>query len=130
MLKRAVTLLVIAVMVGGSCPASKGAVTYTNADSGKTIQLKRGSCISIVLEGNPTTGYTWELGSKLPPIIKQIKKPEYRSNSKMIGAGGRYTFQFKAIKPGKGIIKLVYHRSWEKNIPPARTFVLNITVID
>lgn len=130
MIRRIFILLLIAIFAGGNCPISKDPVQFTEADSGKTVQLKVGTCLNISLEGNPSTGYMWYAGTKIPPVLKQVKQPLFKPKSKLIGSPGILVFQFTAVRPGKGTLKLIYHRSWEKKIPPARTFVLNITVID
>ncbi len=130
MIKRIIILLLIALVVGGSCLASNEAVQVTGADSGKKIQLKTGALLTVSLEGNPSTGYMWCAGAKIPPVLKQVKQPAFKPNSRSIGSPGVFLFQFKAARIGKGKLKLIYHRSWEKKVHPARTFDLNITVFD
>ena len=130
MLRRSAALLLASLMLCGFGTVLKDQVDLTETDSGKTIEMKVGSCLNVVLEGNPTTGYTWEITSKDSPVLKKVKAPEFKPQSKLIGSGGKFTFQFKAARSGKAALKLVYHRSWEKKVPSERTFQLNITVID
>jgi inhibitor of cysteine peptidase len=123
-------ILIVAILVFSMFTGSYGrSVTYTEADSGKTVQLKVGNSIIIVLDGNLTTGYSWGIAPNLPSIVKLTKEPEFSTSSELIGAGGKYTFQFTAVKPGKDVIKLVYRRIWEK-IKPIKTCYIKITVID
>jgi inhibitor of cysteine peptidase len=127
MIKKLAVLLSISLLL---CGFSWTTLKLTEKDSGRTIKAKAGTCISICLEGNPTTGFTWESIYKVSPVLKRMKEPEFRSNSKLIGSGGKFTFQYKAARHGRTTLMLVYRRSWEKNIPPAKTFKLDIAVID
>ena len=129
-LRRTAALLLISLMLCGFCPTCKNPIKLTKADSGKTVEMKIGNCLNIVLEGNPTTGYIWEEASRMSPVLKQYKRMEFVPQSKLIGAGGKYTFYYKAIARGSRELKLVYHRPWEKKALPIRIYQLNITVID
>jgi len=122
MIKKCIVLLLFSFIISGcGAPAS-----FTMADFGKTVQLRTGASINIILEGNPTTGYTWEI-SKLPSIIKQTKEPDYKVGSNLTGAGGKYTFYFTAVQSGKGMLELIYRRPWEK-AEPINAFYLNIDI--
>ncbi len=101
----------------------------TLEDSGKTIQLPPGGELEIVLEGNPTTGYSWTVEECGPDVLSCIGEPRYTSDSQLIGAGGVYQFVFKAESVGSGMLKLIYHRSWETNVPPEKTFCLLVNVV-
>ena len=50
------------------------------------------------------------------------------SSDGMVGAPGRQWWLIKGVKPGQAIIRLVYHRPWEKDTPPARQAVFTIDV--
>ncbi len=118
--------MVFLMLCGLACSPKKQ-IEITASDSGKNIELKSGGCFNIVLEGNPTTGYTWDAAVDTSQVLKQIKDPEYRSKSKLIGSGGKFTFHYKAVRSGKTELKFAYRRRWEK-LAPARTFDLKITV--
>jgi inhibitor of cysteine peptidase len=90
--------------------------------------MKIGGCLNIVLVGNPTTGYIWEEASRMSPVLKQYKRMEFVPQSKLIGAGGKSTFYYKAAARGSTQLKLVYHRPWEKKVPPLRIFAVKVTV--
>ena len=61
-------------------------------------------------------------------IIKLVGEPGFNSDSKLMGAGGIKTFTFEAQGSGKTVIKLVYHRSWETDVPPEKEFEIVIEV--
>jgi inhibitor of cysteine peptidase len=107
---------------------SKG-IELTDADNGKTIKVVVGKPLTIALEGNITTGYGWQTGKIDGASVRAEGKPEYAAKKHpagMVGVGGTFVFRFKAVKPGKSEIKLVYLRPWEKDTPPAKSFVVKI----
>ena len=103
-----------------------------NADSdGKTITLKVGDFFDITLPENASTGYSWEAIGGLGGVVEQLGKPDFHSNSSnknLVGAGGTATYHFKAAGLGTTALKLVYHRSWEKDKQPAKTFQVTVVV--
>ena len=113
-----------------SAPAGDAA-TYTADDDGKTITVIDGKSIVVQLEGNITTGFSWELKSLKGESLKQTGKIQYVSNEahkRFAGGPGKFFATFKAVKAGSGTIELVYIRPWEKNTPPNKTFTLTIKV--
>lgn len=88
------------------------------SDNGKTNSIASGAEIEITLEGNPTTGYEWDVVSfstnSLQPIgAGQYRPAEQSAGRPRAGAGGQFLFKFKAVKPGESNVKMVYRRSWE-----------------
>lgn len=120
-------MCLVSLMLCVAGPVCAQAINLTETDSGKAIEMKFGDRITIILAGNPTTGYIWETASNISPVLKQSKRPEFKPQSRLIGAGGEYTFCYQAAARGTRELKLVYHRSWEKKAP-ARTFRLKVTV--
>ena len=103
-----------------------------NADSdGKTAVFKVGDRFDLTLPENATTGYGWEVVDGLGGVVRQLGEPKFRSNgpdTKRVGVGGTVTYHFKATGVGTTLLKLVYHRRWEKDKPPLKTFQLTVTV--
>jgi len=99
------------------------------ADNGKTVEVKAGDQIVIALEGNPSTGYTWEAKDLDASMFQQIGETEFKSsNPGLIGAGGTLTLTFKTLKAGTSALTLIYHRPWETDVAPVNTFMVNVTV--
>jgi len=121
------TLLVLAI----GCSTSKE-VKVVASVSGSQIELKKGQTLVFTLESNPTTGYQWEVIECEESILQQKGKAEFKSsdtrNPPPSGKGGTETFRFDAQSTGKGTLKLVYHRSWEKEVEPLKTFTLQVKV--
>ena len=103
-------------------------VKLTKVDAGKSVEIAQGGTLEIALEGNPTTGYTWEVGSGDEKILKLEGEPDFKAESDAVGAGGMMTLKFKAESAGKTELKLVYHQPWEETQEPAETFDVSVTV--
>lgn len=69
--------------------------------------------ISITLESNPTTGYSW-IFSIDENHIKLVSK-DFLLKSYVVGASGTEKFIFKAIKEGETNIVMSYKRPWENS---------------
>jgi inhibitor of cysteine peptidase len=96
--------------------------------NGSSVTLEKGQQMVLKLESNPTTGFDWEIVGLGPAILKQVGEVEYKSDSMLIGSGGVDTWTFEAVGSGQMNLQLIYHRSWEKDIPPIETFDLDVTV--
>ncbi|MFH1103777.1 MAG: protease inhibitor I42 family protein [Actinomycetota bacterium] len=99
---------------------------FTAADQGRSIELGVGESFSVVLDGNPTTGYGWQVDG-IDESVLSTTDPEYRSDSNLIGSGGQYTFTFTGVAAGQTQVRLVYLRPWEQ-AEPLETFGLTVTV--
>lgn len=104
------------------------AQTLTESDDGKTVTLNKGDALVIKLDGNPTTGYGWQLSDFDQSVLKSDGDPDYKSDSLMTGSGGRYTYHFTAGDPGEVVLTFSYLRSWEKDTPPYKTFTVTVDV--
>jgi inhibitor of cysteine peptidase len=104
-------------------------IKITKVDDGKTIDVKVGGEIVIELEGNPSTGYTWETKDMDVSLLQQVGETAFKSsNPGLIGSGGTLTLTFKALKTGKATLTLIYHRPWETNVAPQSTFIVTLAV--
>jgi inhibitor of cysteine peptidase len=118
----AVLIIVAVLMVRGP-----GEVQLTEADNGSTIELKSGQALSITLEANPTTGYTWEVvESPDEQVMRQVGKIEFKPESEAIGAGGVQIIRFEVVNAGQTNLTLIYHRPWETDVEPLKTFALHV----
>ncbi len=111
-----------------ACGQAADPRTITASDAGKTIELQKGSILVVSLEGNFTTGYNWELAEPFPAILQQAGEPAVTPTSDAMGAPGTIVLKFTAVQPGQANLKLVYHRPWEKDVPPAETFEVTVVV--
>jgi inhibitor of cysteine peptidase len=104
--------------------------TLTEAGNGRAETVKVGENLVIELLANPSTGFTWEVAEVDTNVLQQVGETEFKSSSltPLPGAGGTQTLRFQAVAPGRTELKLIYHRPFEKDTPPARTFAIQVTV--
>lgn len=96
-------------------------------DNGSQIKLNRGQLLVVTLEANPTTGYTWEVAVTANDL-RQVGEIEFHPEFNKIGSGGVQTLRIEAVNVGQTSLKLVYHRPWEKNVEPLKTFSLKVVI--
>ena len=120
--------LIICAALSACAAKSSEPVSITQKDAGTTVHVKQGSIVNITLEGNPTTGYTWEVAPGASGALEQQGEPSFKADSSALGSGGMMTLQFKAARAGTSTLKLIYHRSFEPNVAPLQTFEVTIVV--
>ena len=106
------------VVIGAVSPqlAAGDEFHLTEQDNGKKIEVHPGDVIRITLESNITTGYSWENADKVDQDILALDANDYVSDpnpEEMDGVGGSTVIVYRALKPGKAKIDLVYLQSWE-----------------
>ena len=120
-----VLLLILLLAVG--C-GSSNEVKLDVDDNGNKVEMKAGQVLVVSLESNPTTGYAWEVVDFEDGALEQAGEPEFKAETDRLGAGGVQTFRFKATKADEMEIKLLHHRTWEEDVEPLDTFVLQVVV--
>ena len=125
----ALLTLLLALAVATACSPQQQEVQATIDDAGHEMQLKKGQSLVVTLEGNPTTGYSWEVTEPLDEqVLRQVGEPEFKAESDLVGAGGVQILRFEAVNAGKFTLKLVYRRSWEKDVEPLETYSIQVVV--
>jgi len=117
----------ISVTVGGSATNSSSMKTYTKAD--KNITVKAGQEFAIVLDSNPTTGYTWQITGPLSPAVVKVSNTYTPGPNaqKLEGAGGTDKWVFKGVSKGDALIQMEYLPPGTGG-QPGETDVFNVTV--
>ncbi len=120
--------LVILLPLSACGPSGSKTRILTANDAGKTVELNTGDTLAVELEGNPTTGYVWEVEAVDSAVLKQTGESEFKPESDSTGAGGVEILRFEAVASGQTALKLVYHRPWEEDVSPEETFEVTIVV--
>jgi inhibitor of cysteine peptidase len=126
-----IILVLFSMLLAGCGGAKAGGVQLTDGDNGKEILAKKGETVSVRLEANPTTGFGWEVSEVDAQMLAQNGEKTYEqanSSKNLVGGGGWETFTFTAQQTGETTLKLIYHRSWEKGVDPAKTFEVKIRI--
>ena len=93
---------------------------------GTTIKI--GESITHELDGNPTTGYTWQYKAEKPEIVKITEEIVSENKDGMVGTPSKFKYKIEGVKIGSTQILFTYQRSWEKDVAPAQTDTLKINV--
>jgi inhibitor of cysteine peptidase len=112
-------------------PAPLPPVLVTIADQGKTIELKPGQTMQVVLDANRTTGFSWTVEKVDAALLTLVGQPVYaiaEPKPGMVGVGGTETWHLLAVAPGEQRIQFFYRRPFEPDVPPARTFALIVRI--
>ena len=111
----------------------------TEANNGTNISLENGSTFYLRLKENPTTGYSWELnlsqGLNVSRGADNISGKYYPADQPegvehpLVGAGGVYVWEIKAVAEGSQQVKGIYKRPWENETGTEDKFTLNVEVV-
>ena len=96
----------------------------TYQDDDKEISARAGETFVVALEGNPTTGYQWELSEDREEF--SLVEKDYAQPGPAIGAATKERFVIKAVKSGSAKLIFKYKRPWETEVLDTKTFRLNI----
>jgi predicted secreted protein len=110
-------------------PAAEPAkiVNVTEADNGKDVDMSSGQTLQVKLPSIAGTGYAWTVNGD-PTPLKLTKQSTQRKKSAKPGAAQVSVLQFSASSPGIATLTMVYRRSWEYNVPPAKKFEVKVNV--
>jgi inhibitor of cysteine peptidase len=122
------TCLGLALVFTQCATAQKEAPSFDNPD--KLIEVTVGQEFRIVLEANPTTGFTWQLAAPLDESLVTLAGNTYDSTPTpgRTGVGGKQTWTFKSKRRGQTVIALQYARPWEKGVDPAKKLVFSVII--
>ena len=100
---------------------------------------------AVLLNENPTTGYTWSFQASAEGIVT-LEKDEFiapktnTDGANLLGAGGYHVWVFDGTAEGDVTLTFQYARSWEKDVEPEATVIytyhvdkdlnVNLTTID
>jgi inhibitor of cysteine peptidase len=90
--------------------------------------IKVGESITHELEGNPTTGYTWQYKAENPEIVKITEEIVSENKDGMVGTPSKFKYKIEGAKAGSTQILFTYQRSWEKDVAPAQIDTLTVNV--
>jgi predicted secreted protein len=103
---------------------SKKSVAVSEKDAGKTVQIESGKNIVLLLNSNASTGYGWSVAS----VDRTLGHPtilQLTPASSRLGAPGFTEMTWKTSGPlnmvGLHKVTVEYSRSWETNVPPAKS---------
>lgn len=141
--------MVFTVDVGPSGSATKKPAEFTYKDGElkdkddkviEVIDVDLETQFALLLEANPTTGYSWQLAEPLDESMLILVSREYEQSKKegekkegeegeaMVGVGGEEVWTFRAVGEGETEISLKYVRPWEATTPDDETLTLTVNI--
>ena len=115
-----------ALLVATGCSAATD-VTVTGDDDGGTVTVGNGGTVTVELESNPTTGFTWLEGS-VPPMLEARGEPTFEPSSDALGSPGIQTLTYDVVAVGEGTLELEYGQAFETMVEPEDTFSVTVIV--
>lgn len=128
------TVVVEAATAAPSTPATDAKeFALGDKDSGKSLELRVGDTVKLVLDANPTTGFSWSKMDKVDQSILKLEKNDYQQNAnpgRMVGIGGKTTIVYRAVKPGTAKIDLTYMQPWEPDSEFNTDYTVTVKVVE
>lgn len=104
-------------------------ITVDDTNHDQQITLEKGNILIIKLLTNPGIGYGWQIikndAEKLQPVGDSVLEP---LEEEAPGATENQVFRFLAKDIGFTCVELHYLRPWESNVPPLKTYRLNVQI--
>jgi inhibitor of cysteine peptidase len=94
-------------------------------DPGQVIHVSVDERFAIGLEGNPSTGYTWQVSTDEQHL--ELLAQDFQPHGQGIGAAGEEIFQFRALSRGQATITCEYRRPWDRKARDTAAFEVQIT---
>jgi predicted secreted protein len=102
---------VAAALTVAAAPAAAKTVTVGESDSGDLVTVRKGDKIRVVLDANPSTGYSWKITAQPNPRVAKIRSSRYvadPTDGPMVGSGGRQITVLKAKRWGRTRLGMEY----------------------
>lgn len=101
------------------------------AEPAVPVEVKTGQQTSVVLASNPSTGYSWQVAEPLrasSPVAVELSYIPQPKNKMVEGAPVPTKVSFTGKRVGAATVRLIYVRPWEKDTPPAKETIFQVTV--
>ena len=102
------------------------------AEAPVPVNLQVGQKVTVLLDGNPTTGFIWRQAETLPadaPVTVDLRCVTQEEGGMCCGFPTPTSLTITAVKPGTQVVRVVYARPWEKGKAPLRekSFAVKVT---
>ncbi len=92
-------------------------------------KIKIGESLVHSLEGNPSTGYSWQYEVSNPDIVAiSAEMIDENKDMLVVGAPVKMNFAITGKKKGETILIFLYKRTWDKDVAPLKSDTLAIKV--
>jgi inhibitor of cysteine peptidase len=126
--KRLRILPVVLLLLSAGCiVGDDNEVQIDGGAAGTTVTLDAGQTLRVQLDGNPTTGYEWEVSAVDEDILRYVDS-DFDPDSDAEGSGGTVTLTFEAIGTGATLLELIERPSWEPPSDTHQRFAVSVRV--
>ena len=91
---------------------------------------RQNTLTTIVLDENPTTGYTWAVSIDNLAVVRQFSDSytPKQAPSGIVGTGGTHSYIFQAVSPGTAVITFELGQQWNGGQKGVETKKYTVTV--
>jgi inhibitor of cysteine peptidase len=122
-----VSLFIVSVVVLAGCSQHPSEIVLDDSNNGSQITLHMDQALTIRLEGNPSTGFTWEVAEINEAVLRQEGDINFEAESDLLGSPGIQVLHFEPVDSGETDLELVYWRPWESE-DPVEIYLLRVIV--
>lgn len=101
---------------------------YTEENDGQSVTMAKDTVFRIVLDENPTTGYSWNATMSAGLALTDSGFIPKDSPPGMVGVGGTHFWEIKAAQTGPQSFSAIYVRPWENVTGNESSFRMNFMV--
>ena len=127
-----VSVLVMGIIsIGLVACSAPSAISVDATKSGTQVTIPTGGTLTITLDSNITTGYSWYQTANVSntQVLQQTSHEYKNPTTPALGAGGQEVWTIKALNPGTSNVSMEYRRPFEPaTVAPAKTFSLTVIV--
>jgi predicted secreted protein len=93
-------------------------------ESARSIRVAQGEAFALELQAQPTSGYAWRAAAddRYLALLEQRFQPADRR----VGSASRERLVFRALRPGRCEVVLIYQRAGEPRAHAERTMTVEI----
>jgi predicted secreted protein len=112
-----------------ACSSPAKQISVDESSSGKQVELAVNGSLTVTLESNVTTGYSWELKQIGDTSVLEKTDNKYEApTSGLSGAGGKEVWNFKTLKAGTTTLNMEYSQPWAGGQKGVKSFTLTVEV--
>jgi inhibitor of cysteine peptidase len=101
-------------------------IQLSQGDSGGSIQVDKGQIITVTLNCNRSTGYSWKLLRNNDRVLERMGGS--RTSGDEPGAGGLCVRSYRALRKGGSDLKLGYKQWFDDGGKPDQVFQIHVDV--
>jgi inhibitor of cysteine peptidase len=110
-------------------PMSNSEIAVNDTNNNSQIIIQKGNIMIVELLTNPGIGYSWQIIKNDPDKLKSLGDSVLKPiEAEAPGASENQVFRFLAQNLGSTMLELHYLRPWERNLPPLKTYKINVQI--